>query len=984
MTYAAPIPLDEDKRLSRLHSLGVLDTAPEPIFDALTRMASAVCGVPIALLSLVDANRQWFKSNIGLDGVAQTPRDIAFCAHTILHPALMEVTDALQDPRFADNPLVTEAPHIRFYAGAPIVLPTGESVGTLCVIDQQAHVLSAQQRTALSDLALVAAKALDMRRSALELDRLHALAIRRAEEDSAKSALYHAIVEDQTDLISLALPSGELTFVNSAYAKHFGESPESMAGRNLLEYVAEKDRESVAAHLRAVCSQPGTAQGENQMRSASGEERWFAWSNRAIGNDQGQVIALHSVGRDITDRKRAELALKASQDSFRVLYEATPAMLHSIDPQGRLLHVSDTWLTQLGYTREEVIGRTSAEFLTPASRDYARSVVLPQFMQSGRCDDIQYQMVRKNGSTMDVLLSAVLERDALGQPVHSLAVIQDVTEKNAISRALRANEERLALATSANGIGIWEVDLATGRLDWSDTMFGIFGGTRANFDGRLEDWSSRLHPDDMERSQQAFQSCIDTGAPLDYDFRVVHGDGSIRHVNARGMVINDAQGKPSRVLGTNYDISERKEVVRALEHSEQRMRLIANNLPVLISHIDTDYRYTFTNDNYQKWFSLPGGTVGKTIAEVFGNAVFETIQPRIAEALAGTDVSFEMRNELPHAPSHMFVHYVPDRDENGKVIGVFGMVLDRSEQHQAQDRIEASERQLRAVTDNLPAFVAYADTQERYRFINKTYREWLGLEQDAILGRPVEEVLGPELYAQRRDALRRALQGERTAFEVRSVLDGVSRDLQTTYVPDVSADGEIHGAFVLASDVTELKRVEQELRDLSRTDTLTGLPNRRQFGENLEQALSRSCRTNSPMALMFLDVDHFKSINDSLGHAAGDVVLCEFAKRIRAGIRITDAAARLAGDEFVVILEDVKTLPETEAVVNKLITAVRQPIQAEGHEILITTSIGIAFFQPAGQADALGASELLARADRALYRAKAAGRNTFMVDDSPP
>jgi diguanylate cyclase (GGDEF)-like protein/PAS domain S-box-containing protein len=693
---------------------------------------------------------------------------------------------------------------------------------------------------------------------------------------------------------------------------------------------------------------------------------------------------LHSVGRNITDSKRTEQALKTNQDRLRALYESTPAMLHSIDPQGRLLHVSDNWLTQLGYARNEVIGRTSAEFLTPASRDYARSVVLPQFMQSGRCNDIAYQMVRKNGSTMDVLLSAVLERDALGQPVHSLAVIQDVTEKNAISRALRANEERLALATSANGIGIWEVDLATGKLEWSDTMFGIFGGTRADFEGQLEDWSSRLHPDDMERCQQAFQTSIDTGAPLDYDFRVVHGDGSIRHVNARGMVINDAQGKPMRVLGTNYDISERKEVVRALEHSEQRLRLIANNLPVLISHIDTDYRYTFTNDNYQKWFSLPGDTVGKTIAEVFGDEVFKYMKPRIAEALTGKDVSFELRNTLPHAPSHMFAHYVPDRDENGKVIGVFGLVLDRTEQHQAQTRIEASERQLRAVTDNLPAFVAYVDTQEHYRFINKTYREWLGLEQDAILGRPVQEVLGPELYAQRRDPLRRALQGERVAFEAHSVLNGASHDLQTTYVPDVLADGEILGAFVLASDVTALKRVEQELRDLSRTDTLTGLPNRRQFAENLEQALSRSRRTGSPMALMFLDIDHFKSINDSLGHGAGDVVLCEFAKRIRAGIRITDTAARLAGDEFVVILDDVKTLPEAEAVANKLIEAVRLPMQAEGSKILITTSIGIAFFQPEGPADALGAGELLARADRALYRAKAAGRNTYVVDGSAP
>jgi diguanylate cyclase (GGDEF)-like protein len=147
--------------------------------------------------------------------------------------------------------------------------------------------------------------------------------------------------------------------------------------------------------------------------------------------------------------------------------------------------------------------------------------------------------------------------------------------------------------------------------------------------------------------------------------------------------------------------------------------------------------------------------------------------------------------------------------------------------------------------------------------------------------------------------------------------------------------------------------------------------------------LSRSRRTGSPMALIFLDVDHFKSINDSQGHAAGDMVLCEFAKRIRAGIRLTDTAARLAGDEFVVILEDVKALPEAEAVATKLLEAVRLPMQVYGTEIRITTSMGIAFCEPAGPGDTPGAEELLARADRALYRAKAAGRNGYAVDHTP-
>lgn len=976
MSYPAPTPFNEAQRLARLRLLEVLDTGPEPIFDALTRTASLICDVPIALLSLVDSERQWFKSNVGLEGVAETPRALAFCAHAILQSEVMEVPDATQDFRFQDNPLVTGQPDIRFYAGAPIIMPGGENIGTLCVIDRKPRDLTPLQRNALANLAEAAAKALDMRGKALELDRVNVSLLKAAEEASAKEALYRAIVEDQTDLISLSLPTGELTFVNQAYAAHFGLTPEGMVGHNLMEYVAYQDREAVNAHLQPLYQTPGVATGENQMRSQAGEERWVAWSNRSIGDANGQVIALHSVGRDITERKRFEFALKSSQERFRALYESTPAMLHSIDPHGRILFVSDKWLGTLGYRREEVVGRKSTDFLTASSQEYARSIVLPGFFESGRCDDIAYQMVHKDGHLIDVLISAVLERNIQGEPVHSLAVTQDVTEKNAIARALRVNEERLALATNVNEIGIWELDLRTGRLEWTDTMFSIFGGSRSTFGGALEDWSSKVHPEDLSLSQLAFQQAIETQAPMDFDFRVLRGDGEVRYVNARAMVIKDAQGSPARVLGTNYDITERKAVERALANSEHSLRTIANNLPILISHIDADYRYTFTNNNYQTWYSLQESPEGKTVAEVFGEQAFAQVKPRMAQAMAGKHVSFELVSTVPNSPPNLLVHYVPNMDAQGQIHGIFGMVLDRTEQHLAQTRLAASERQLRAVTDNLPVLIYYVDAQERLGFLNATFQDWFGVELAKTLGRPMVEVMGEPFYEQRRESIGRALRGERVELEAESVINGKRRYLQTTYIPDVWTDGAVHGIFALSTDVTELKDIELELRQLVRVDSLTGLPNRRHFDDKLQKAIARSRRTGSMMALMFLDIDHFKSINDSLGHGAGDQVLLEFATRIRSALRISDTAARLAGDEFVIILEDVTTISEVEIVAGKVLETVRRPMHVAGIEIVVTTSIGIAI----NKAEEITAEALIAKADRALYRIKEAGRDAFAVE----
>src|SRR5579883_2960814 len=136
MASPAPIPNNEVQRLKRLLELGVLDSEAEPAFDALTRAASLLTAAPIALVSLVDSERQWFKSNTGLEGTTQTPRDVAFCAYTILGDQPFVVPDTLKDPRFADNPLVTDAPHIRFYAGVPITLNDGLRMGSLCVIDR--------------------------------------------------------------------------------------------------------------------------------------------------------------------------------------------------------------------------------------------------------------------------------------------------------------------------------------------------------------------------------------------------------------------------------------------------------------------------------------------------------------------------------------------------------------------------------------------------------------------------------------------------------------------------------------------------------------------------------------------------------------------------------------------------------------------------------------------------------------------------------
>jgi GAF domain-containing protein len=228
------IPFDEAKRLATLRGLNILDTPPEERFDRLTRLAMNLFDIPIALVSLVDSNRQWFKSCQGLD-VSETPRNISFCGHAILDDQTLIISDALLDPRFSDNPLVTGAPKIRFYAGEPLRAHDGSRMGTLCIIDRRPHQLSPIERGSLRDLAILVENELD----SLELREL-------ATELLNSQNRLAGILDNVVDAIISINEKGIIDSFNKSAAKIFGYSAEEVIGKNVnmlmpLPYKTEHD-----------------------------------------------------------------------------------------------------------------------------------------------------------------------------------------------------------------------------------------------------------------------------------------------------------------------------------------------------------------------------------------------------------------------------------------------------------------------------------------------------------------------------------------------------------------------------------------------------------------------------------------------------------------------------------------------------------------------------------------------------------------------
>jgi diguanylate cyclase (GGDEF)-like protein/PAS domain S-box-containing protein len=294
----------------------------------------------------------------------------------------------------------------------------------------------------------------------------------------------------------------------------------------------------------------------------------------------------------------------------------------------------------------------------------------------------------------------------------------------------------------------------------------------------------------------------------------------------------------------------------------------------------------------------------------------------------------------------------------------------------AQQALADSEQRLRAITDNLPVLITYIDRDERVSFANQTARDWYGLGTERVIGMPLRDLVGEGPYEARRGPLQRALAGARVQFELEGEWRGRPRHLQSTYVPDIRPDGSIAGVYGLSADVTELKQVQARLVEMAHLDPVTGLANRNRFDELLPLALKRADRQRSPLALLFLDLDHFKAVNDRHGHAAGDAVLREFGRRLVAAVRATDTVARLAGDEFVVLLEGLGGSEDAEQVAAKIVEQVQEPMVVDGVELHVSTSIGIALHL---HGTALAPATLLRRADEALYEAKAAGRNAWRM-----
>jgi PAS domain S-box-containing protein len=559
---------DEKRRLEVLWQYAVLDTPPEEAFDNLTALAAQICKAPIALISLVDENRQWFKSKFGLT-VSETARDISFCGHAIPQSGLFIVPDATRDERFADNPLVTAEPRIRFYAGAPLVSPEGQPLGMLCVLDRVPRKLSSSQQESLRVLSRQVMAQLELRRHSRENQRQLAGANQMLQ--MVMDTIPVRIFWKNKDSVCLGC--------NRLFAEDAGlKSPEEIIGKTDYDLgwreQAELYRKDDLEVMRSGKSKLGY---EEPQTTPEGKRLWLRTSKFPLRDINNRIIGILGTYEDITERKLVEEALRESEEKHRVLIETTATGFVFLDADGRVLDANDEYLRLAGYDkREQILGRRVTEWT--AEYDQARNIVeIEKCIASGSVRGLEVDYLHPDKTVVPIEINASIMSG--GDSLKIVALCRDITGRRRSDAALQENRRQLA---GANQMLQMVMDTIPVRIFWKDTDLVYLGCNRlfaedagkkspgellgkTDYDLGWREQAELYRKDDMVVMRSG-------NSKLGYEETQTAPDGRRLWLRTSKIPLRDIDNHIVGILGTYEDITERKRAEEKIADANEELR----------------------------------------------------------------------------------------------------------------------------------------------------------------------------------------------------------------------------------------------------------------------------------------------------------------------------------------------------------------------------------------------------------------------------
>lgn len=677
-----------------------------------------------------------------------------------------------------------------------------------------------------------------------------------------------------------------------------------------------------------------------------------------------------AVARDLTERVEANKLLKNSEKRFQALFENAPLAYQSLDIDGNIQAVNQAWLRMLNCGPEDIEGKAIQDFLTPESV-VKLSKAFPRFVETGYVDGPLFELVRRSGETLLVRVNGQIGTDPATGELRTHCILSDVTESEKNAASLKESEERFRRLFMESPLAMAYVDHSGNLISLNNQFTQVFGYLPEDLPN-IDNWFSLAYfkPEHKTRAMAYWSNAL-ANAQKSYgviesnEHTVSCKNGNIKTVRFSGMATE--QG----FLVILEDITERKQAVSALKESAETYFGVITTALDGFWIVDTGGKLIDVNESY---VNMSGFSREELMTMRIGDLdVFETpemTKDRIGRLIKDGGELFYTKHRRKDGSIYdveINVTYWPGRG------GRFFVFLRDVTQHKLDnDRL----RQAAAVFGSTNEGVMITDPQGTIQMVNAAFCALTGYSEEEVLGQPANMLNSGRhdtlFYQEMWSSILETGSWQGEIWNRRK--DGTTYPELLSISSVLDEAGKISHYVGVFADISRLKESEQKLAYLAHHDMLTGLPNRLMLQARMENSLSIAKRQKVQLALLLLDLDRFKDVNDSFGHAAGDELLEQVAQTLQSQLREADSVCRMGGDEFAILLDGIHRTEDAGKVANEIISALTKTWDlSNGCSVAIGASIGISIY-PSQSEDA---EALLQHADAALYRAKSEGRGRF-------
>ena len=786
---------------------------------------------------------------------------------------------------------------------------------------------------------------------------------------------FRSFVETTKDWIWEVDENGICIYNNPAVETILGYTPAELEGRSFLPFMCEEDGAEVKRVFpQFIRERRGWTNLVCRWRHKDGSIRYLESSAVPIFGDGGEVVGFRGTDHDITERKQSENALRRLQSAL----DATQDGVFMFDPATlKFFYVNQGAIKQVGYSQAELLRMTPLDIKLKSTEESFRRTIAP--MIGGAQNSIFFNTVHRHKDGTDIPVEIILQIVAAEDGKNLfVAMARDITERKQEEMEL----SKLAAIVEFSNDAIFSKDLDGIVTSWNVGAEDLFGYRTAEIIGQH---ISILSPPERLDEEADIIENIKKGKSVK-NFETVHISKTGTHIPVSLTVspIRNSEGEVVGISKVAHDITERKRAIEKLRDSQQWLKAILDGSRDGIL-IEDDSEIIYVNDSYSR---LLGYDVS---AELIGKNVADILPPDEAQRLTEYGRRRLLGEQVPS------IYEFKGKRKDGTLIEVEGAVStsvisgnkfvmtairDITERKRAREELQKNVSLLTSTFEATADGILVVDINNKIVTYNQKFLEmWqipeniiTTMDNSATLDFVLNHLINADGFLEVTKRL--MLHPEVENDDLLELKNGKTYERHSH--PQILDDDTV-GRVLSFRDITERKRAEEQLQHDAFHDGLTGLANRSLFMEHLQTRIERGKRGSENMyAVMFLDFDRFKIINDSLGHAEGDRLLRKIAKRLESSLRPGDLVARLGGDEFTILLSRLDDEKDALQIAERIQKNLELPFNLGGREVFTSASIGIAVGTPGGDNQA---EEMLRDADIAMYRAKAKGKATYQVFD---